>query len=37
MYQTPNFIPVTQNLFQSIIGDINYWASGVVVQWLVFM
>ena len=26
----------SQNLFQSPIGDINYWASGVVVQWLVF-
>ena len=30
------FIPLSQNLFQSLIGDINYWASGVVVQWLVF-
>ena len=30
------FIPLSQNLFQSPIGDINYWASGVVVQWLVF-
>ena len=36
MYQTPAFITVTQNLFQSPI-PINYWANGVVVQWLVFM